>query len=157
EVEDRGGGTNAIEAVGALLRAGGAVGGEFVPKVVRALGPQATADPDPPMPQKVDLDEPARVAVRDMLRRDVRALIGLDLAVRRGAEDGVHQMRVTARRLRSILKTFRPLLDPEWATSLRSELSWLADSLGEARDHEVLLHRLTAQLDELPADLVVGP
>jgi CHAD domain-containing protein len=157
EVENRGGGYAAIDAVGALLRAGGAVGGEFVPKVVRALGPQATADPDPPLPQRVGLDEPARVAVRDMLRRDVRGLVGLDLAVRRGVEDGVHQMRITARRLRSVLKTFRPLLDPEWAGSLRRELSWLADSLGQARDHEVLLHRITAQLDELSADLIVGP
>ncbi len=157
EVEDRGGGLAAIEAVGALLRAGGAVGGEFVPKVVRALGPQATADPDPPLPGEVGLDEPAHVAIRDMLRRDVRRLIGLDLAVRREVDDGVHQMRVTVRRLRSLLKTFRPLLDPQWAGSLRRELGWLADSLGAARDHEVLLARLTSQLDTLPPDLIVGP
>ena len=107
EVEDRGGGEAAITAVGGLLRASGAVGGEFVPKVVRALGPQASAEPDPPMPGKVSLDEPARCAVREMLRRDVRRLIALDISVRRDAEDAAHQMRVTARRLRSILKTFR--------------------------------------------------
>jgi CHAD domain-containing protein len=157
EVEDRGGGYAAIEAVGSLLRAHGAVGGEFVPKVVRALGPQATADPDPPLPGEVSLDEPARVAVRDMLRRDVRRLITLDLSVRRGGDDAVHQMRVTARRLRSILKTFKPLLDPEWANSLRNELKWLADELGGARDNEVLLERLTRHLDEIPPELVVGP
>jgi CHAD domain-containing protein len=157
EVEDRGGGVEAIRAVGGLLRAGGAVGGEFVPKVIRALGPQATAPPDPPLPGVVDLDDPARVAIRDMLRRDVRRLIGLDLAVRRGQDDGVHQMRVTARRLRSLLKTFRPLLDPGWAGSLRKELSWLADELGAARDNEVLLERLCSQLEELPPELVVGP
>lgn len=157
EVEDRGGGESAIEAVGGLLRASGAVGGEFVPKVVRALGPQASADPDPPMPGKVGLDEPARCAVRDMLRRDVRRLIALDTSVRRDADDAAHQMRVTARRLRSILKTFKPLLDPEWANSLRGELSWLADSLSTTRDNEVLLDRLTRELDALPEDLVVGP
>jgi CHAD domain-containing protein len=157
EVEDRGGGLTAIEAVGGLLRASGAVGGEFVPKVVRALGPQASADPDPPMPGKIGLDEPARCAVRDMLRRDVRRLIALDTSVRREQEDATHQMRVTARRIRSILKTFKPLLDPQWAGSLRRELSWLADSLSTARDSEVLLARLTKDLDELPADLVIGP
>jgi CHAD domain-containing protein len=92
-----------------------------------------------------------------MLRRDVRRLIGLDLAVRRGVEDAVHQMRVTARRIRSSLKTFRPLLDPEWTGSLRDELSWLADELGGARDSEVLLDRLLGHLDDLPPDLVVGP
>jgi CHAD domain-containing protein len=157
EVEDRGGGVESIAAVGGLLRASGAVGGEFVPKVVRALGPQASAEPDPPMPGKVDLDEPARCAVRDMLRRDVRRLIALDTSVRRDAEDAVHQMRVTARRLRSILKTFKPLLDPEWAGSLRRELSWLADALSTSRDSEVLLERLMRDVNALPDDLVIGP
>jgi inorganic triphosphatase YgiF len=157
EVEDKGGGIEAIEAVGNVLRAGGAVGGEFLPKVVRALGPQATADPDPPLPAPVGLDEPASCGVRDVLRRNVRALITHDVAVRREQPDAVHQMRVTARRLRSALKTFAPLLDPEWATALRTELKWLADSLAGARDSEVLLARLMRDLDELPEPLVIGP
>ncbi|HTW21040.1 MAG TPA: CHAD domain-containing protein, partial [Mycobacteriales bacterium] len=130
---------------------------EFLPKVVRALGPQATADPDPPLPAPVGLDEPARCGVRDMLRRNVRALISYDVAVRRNTPDAVHQMRVTARRLRSGLKTFGPLLDPEWATSLRTELKWLADSLAGARDNEVLLERLLRDLDRVPTQLVLGP
>jgi CHAD domain-containing protein len=157
EVEDKGGGLASIEAVGNVLRAGGAVGGEFLPKVVRALGPQATADPDPPMPGPVPLDEPARVGVRDVLRRNVRALITHDVEVRREQPDAVHQMRVTTRRLRSALKTFGPLLDPEWALALRAELKWLADSLAGARDSEVLLARLTRDLDDLPESLVIGP
>jgi CHAD domain-containing protein len=157
EVEDRGGGVPAIEAVGAVLRAGGAVGGEFLPKVVRALGPQATADPDPPLPAPVGLDEPAHCAVRDVLRRNVRSLITHDVAVRRELPDAVHQVRVTARRLRSALKTFGPLLDPEWAAPLRSELKWLADAMAGARDSEVLLERLLSDLRELPEPLVVGP
>jgi CHAD domain-containing protein len=157
EVEDRGGGTDSIEAVGDVLRAAGAVGGEFVPKVVRALGPQATAPPDPPLPDAVDLDEPAHRAVRDVLRRSVRVLIGCDVAVRRDQPDAVHQLRVIARRLRSALKLFAPILDPQWSDSLRVELKWLADSLAGARDSEVLLARLTADLDELPTELVIGP
>jgi CHAD domain-containing protein len=157
EVEDRGGGIDSIEAVGDVLRVAGAVGGEFVPKVVRALGPQATAAPDPPLPDAVDLDAPAHRAVRDVLRRSVRILIVCDVAVRRDRPDAVHQLRVIARRLRSALKLFAPILDPEWADSLRVELKWLADSLAGARDSEVLLARLIADLDELPADLVIGP
>jgi CHAD domain-containing protein len=157
EVEDCGGGIEAIEAVGSVLRAHGAVGGEFLPKVVRALGPQATSDPDPPLPAAVGLDEPARCAVRDVLRRNVRALITFDVAVRRDQPDAVHQLRVNARRMRSILKSFGPLLDPEWAASLRAELKWLADALAGARDSEVLLDRLTRDLDDLPDELVVGP
>jgi CHAD domain-containing protein len=157
EVEDRGGGLGLLENVGVVLRAAGAVGGEFVPKVVRALGPQATADPDPPKPAPVDLRDPARSAVQAVLRRYVRILMSHDPAVRRGLPDGVHQMRVAARRIRSALKTFAPLVDTDWAKSLRQELAWLADGLGEARDTEVMLARLHAELDALPPDAVVGP
>jgi CHAD domain-containing protein len=157
EVEDEGGGFGVLEDVGTVLRTAGAVGGEFVPKVVRALGPRATADPDPPKPSAVEPKDPARLAVQSILRRYVRAFMANDQLVRRGGDDGVHQMRVAARRLRSALKTFRPLLDADWAQSLRDELSWVADSLGGARDAEVLLARLIADLDDLPPHLVVGP
>lgn len=157
EVEDTGGGIGVLEDVGTVLRSAGAVGGEFVPKVVRALGPRATAEPDPPKPAAVELDEPARLALQAILRRYVRAFMTNDQSVRRGADDGVHQMRVAARRLRSALKTFGPLVDSDWAQSLRTELGWVADSLGGARDAEVLLARLVKELDALPPELVVGP
>jgi CHAD domain-containing protein len=156
EVEDAGGGVDTLTAVGNVLRSTGAVGGEFVPKVVRALGPQATADPDPPRPAPVNLDEPARLAIQAILRRYVRVFMAQDPAVRRGLPDGVHQMRVAARRLRSALKTFAPLVDDVWAKSLRGELKWVADALGAARDSEVLLARLLRDIDALPPADVVG-
>lgn len=62
--------------------------------------------------------------------------------VLRDEEDSVHQMRVTARRLRSVLATHRPLVDPERAEPARQELKWLGDLLGEVRDAEVLHERL---------------
>jgi CHAD domain-containing protein len=157
EVESVDGDLSLLQAVGTLLRAAGAVGGEFVPKVVRALGPQATAEPDPPPPGTVDLRAPGRLAVQAILRRYVRAFMAQDLRVRRGQQDSIHQMRVSARRLRSALKTFGPLVDDVWAKSLREELAWVADSLGRARDGEVLLHRVLAALDHLPPELVLGP
>ncbi|MBV9293330.1 MAG: CYTH and CHAD domain-containing protein [Frankiales bacterium] len=156
EVEDAGGGLDVLQAVGTVLRTAGAVGGEFVPKVVRALGPQATADPDPPKPAPVNLSDPARDAIQAILRRYVRAFMTQDPAVRRGLPDSVHQMRVAARRLRSALKTFGPLVDDVWAKSLRAELKWVADSLGAARDNEVLLARLLTAIDALPPEDVVG-
>jgi CHAD domain-containing protein len=146
-----------LRAVGDRLRSRGAVGGDFMPKVVRALGPQATAEPDPPRADHVALDEPAHDAVRSILRRYVRTLIAQDVALRRGGDDAVHKMRVAARRLRSALHTFAPLLDDQWTAGLRDELKWLADSLGQARDSEVQLERLLADLERLPPELVVGP
>jgi len=156
EVEDAGGGIAVLQSVGDVLRAAGAVGGEFVPKVVRALGPRATGEPDPPQPEPVDLDDPARLAIVAILRRYVRAFMAQDPAVRRDRPDSIHQMRVAARRLRSALKTFGPLVDDVWAKSLREELKWVADSLGAARDNEVLLARLTRDIDELSPEVVLG-
>ncbi|MGC4855771.1 CHAD domain-containing protein [Micromonospora sp. DT4] len=58
---------------------------------------------------------------------------------------------VACRRLRSDLRTFRPLVRRSWARPLRDELRWLAGVLGEARDAEVLRERLrrTATADPL--------
>jgi CHAD domain-containing protein len=67
----------------------------------------------------------------------------------------VHQMRVGCRRLRSDLRTFKPLLDPSWADNLRAGASWLAEVLGAARDAEVLrarLHRTAAADPTAPLD-----
>jgi CHAD domain-containing protein len=62
----------------------------------------------------------------------------LDAAVRRDEADGVHQMRVTTRRLRAALQAF-PMILPQPATAgLRDELRWLGQVLGDARDAEVL-------------------
>jgi CHAD domain-containing protein len=57
---------------------------------------------------------------------------------------------VATRRLRSDLRTFGPLLDPEWATGLELDLKWLADDLGKIRDADVLLARFRATISDHP-------
>ncbi|MGZ4589903.1 MAG: CYTH and CHAD domain-containing protein [Actinomycetes bacterium] len=154
EVEDRGGGSRVLDDVGARLRGAGAVQGEFQPKVVRALGESASAPPDPPLPQPVSRRDPARVLVAAALRQHVHHLLDNDVVVRgRLDDDGVHQMRVAARRLRSVLLDFASLLDAEWAAHLRSELQWLGQQLSPARDLQVVAARLAAAIDELPEEL----
>ncbi|WP_055490790.1 CYTH and CHAD domain-containing protein [Streptomyces sp. TP-A0356] len=91
------------------------------------------------------------------LREQVRALVDLDPAVRRGAPDSVHRMRVTCRRLRGALRSYRSVLDREAVEPIRKELKWLAGQLGPERDHEVLSERLSARVRELPGELVLGP
>jgi CHAD domain-containing protein len=150
EVEDTGGGPDVIAQVATLLLDAGAVGGEFVPKVVRALGPRATAPPEPPAPAPVAPRDPAHDVIAAALRRYTRALMAEDLRVRRNQPDAVHQMRVATRRLRSTFETFSPLLDATWAKSLHAELGWLAGVLGVARDAEVLNERVMAAASELP-------
>ena len=51
-------------------------------------------------------------------------------------------MRVATRRLRAFLRAARPLLDLEWAESLREELAWLGSALGPVRDLDVLIEHL---------------
>jgi CHAD domain-containing protein len=88
-----------------------------------------------------------------VIAQSVSALLYHDPLVRTsGDPEAVHQARVATRKLRSHLRTFGPLLDPEWTEPLRSELGWLALGLGEVRDREVLLERLRERAKSLPAN-----
>lgn len=53
--------------------------------------------------------------------------------------EGVHQMRVAVRRLRSAFVLFRKILGRENSVALLVELSWLGDVLGKARDLDVFI------------------
>jgi inorganic triphosphatase YgiF len=154
EVESRDGTDTEIAAVVAALVESGAVEGGLPSKAVRALGPAATAPPDVPTPKSVGAvgpKEPAGNAVRAHLAKNATAFLAQDLRVRRGLPDSVHQMRVAARRLRSGLKVFAPLVDPAWAGRLRDELKWFASELGQVRDLEVLEDRMLRDLAALPS------
>jgi CHAD domain-containing protein len=157
EVERKAGKAKLLDRVEVVLRDAGATVGEFTPKHVRALGPAALLAADWPgaadrLPRRPTVGEVVRVAVQ----RDIARIVTHDPLVRLRATVGnddtaVHQMRVGCRRLRSDLRTFAPLLDRTWSNALRTELAWLADMLGGARDAEVLRARLraTAELDPL--------
>ncbi|ROP27235.1 CHAD domain-containing protein [Pseudokineococcus lusitanus] len=151
-----------LRGVVARLRAAGARRPEGT-AAERVLGRLASAPADVPRPGRVRASDPAGRLVRAHLATQVRALVAADVAVRRGEDDAVHQVRVAARRLRSGLRAFRPLLDRGWADDLRAELGWLAGELGRARDAEVLAARLEDDLAALPGPVagaareVVGP
>src|SRR5438105_6166939 len=137
-------------AVVERLRDAGAGAPDKTPKVVRALGPRAL-EPLPGLVTAVGPDstmgEVVRVAVGNALAR----IVAHDPGVRLGDDpEDVHQARVGTRRLRSDLRTFRPLLVEDWSEPLRDELSWLADALGTVRDADVLTERLRRQAAELP-------
>ena len=111
----------------------------------RALG-------DPPAPAAASAD-PIHRAVAE----HVTELIAWDRAVRADEWDSVHQMRVTTRKLRSLLKESEEsfgITDDDW---ILDELRQLAAILGIARDAEVLAEKYRQSLDGLPAELVRGP
>lgn len=153
------GGDDLLGRVGALLTEAGAVSGEFTPKVMRALGPRSAGAPELAAPDKPGRLASAGDAVTFALRQTVRRLLDYDIKVRRAEEDAVHQLRVSCRRLRSDLRTFGPLVEPEWAAGVTGELRWVAAALGGPRDAEVLRERLRATahadpLSTLDADAV---
>lgn len=55
--------------------------------------------------------------------------------------EGVHQMRVALRRLRSALAVFRSIASRESCNDLLTELRWITDLLGKARDLDVFLEQ----------------
>jgi CHAD domain-containing protein len=99
------------------------------------------------------LDDPVHCAVSEELDN----LLTWDRAVRADVDDSVHQMRVTTRKIRSLLQSSEStfgLSDDAW---ILDELRQLASVLGIARDAEVLAEKYEAALDELPEELVRGP
>jgi CHAD domain-containing protein len=88
--------------------------------------------------------------VRSALAGSTIKLVSEDPIVRLGEDpEGVHRTRVAARRLRSDLRTFLPLLDRDWAEALRDELTWLGRLLGPVRDAEVLGARLEDDVGDM--------
>ncbi|NKR26332.1 CHAD domain-containing protein [Rhodococcus hoagii] len=83
-------------------------------------------------------------------------LVSLAVDVRADADDSVHQMRVSTRRLRSLLGSYKHAFPSEATRTARAELRWLGSVLGKARDAEVLAERFSALIDAQPGDLVVG-
>lgn len=90
----------------------------------------------------------AEGCLAQVVENEPAASLGLD-------PEGVHQLRVGARRLRSALGFFAPVLPPRARAALRDELRWLAGALGPARDLDVLatelLDPLLAQRPDDPA------
>ncbi|MFB6891002.1 CHAD domain-containing protein, partial [Kitasatospora sp. NPDC056327] len=98
----------------------------------------------------------AGAVVLEAFRARLGELLALDAAVRRDEPDSVHRMRVTARRLRSLLKANRRLFDRQGVERPTAELRWLGQVLGRARDQEVLGERLVALVDAVPVALRDG-
>lgn len=69
-------------------------------------------------------------------------------AVRKGNSEGVHQMRVGLRRLRAAISVFMELVDGQQTDALKSELRWLTDQMGPARDLDVFIHETLEPLEE---------
>ena len=138
-----------LDALVERLRQAGAGAPDQTAKYVRALAPESALTPEIVVADLGD-DATAGDVVRRAIALSVIRLIRHDAVVRLDEDpEGVHQARVATRRIRSDLRTFRPLVDEAWSSALRDELGWLAGLLGEVRDGDVLLERLRDRVAEL--------
>jgi CHAD domain-containing protein len=72
--------------------------------------------------------------------------------LREGKPEASHKIRVACRRSRSMLRTYRPLLDGEWADDLAAQIAEFTELVAPERDIEVVRERLLLALDELSDD-----
>ncbi len=153
EIESHGIDRPALDRIAATLEDAGASPPEHVPKAVRALGSKAKLPPDVVPPEGLSPRDPAAHAVQGAIAASVLRILSNDPGSRLGDVEPVHQMRVGARRLRSDLRTFAPLVDEEWADRLRDELRWLGQVLGQVRDLDVMSARLHSAAEDLGRDI----
>lgn len=155
EVELTGGERRLLHAAGKRLRDAGLRPAARATKLERALAdglPRTSGGGD-----RLRGGSPSGEVVLAYLDRQAARLKAFDTAVRRDEPDAVHQMRVTARRLRSTLQSFPMIWPPSATDHLKDELKWLGQVLGDARDAEVLSEYFRAGLAWTPAELVLGP
>lgn len=97
----------------------------------------------------------ARRVVLVLVRHHATRLWSFEPTARAGVDpEGVHQMRVQARRLRTILRMFRDVLPRRVADDLRRRLAALGAKLGAERDADVLsvlLLGLAERIDDAAA------
>lgn len=153
EVELADGVPELLDRVDAVMAAAGISAAAAPSKLARVLGDRVTPASPGPAPTRTG---PAGVVLQARLAEQVAALKRRDVDVRLDLQEGVHQLRVSMRRLRSALATFRPLVDRTRTDPLRDELKWIAGLLGEARDAEVMAQRLDSQVAQMPVELVMG-
>ena len=75
------------------------------------------------------LQQIGRICLRTLLQNEPAALADLP--------EGVHQMRVASRRLRSFLSAMKRMLPAQQYGAVNDELKWLANALGPARNWDV--------------------
>jgi CHAD domain-containing protein len=173
EVELVDGDVALLDAVTDALVAAGIRPSDSPSKLSRVLaGRLAALTPAPPAPAPADPQPSAKgkkgkkggdpgpaaaTVVLGAVRAQVQALQVADIGVRTGDPEGVHDLRVACRRLRSILAAFRPVLDRTATDPVRDELQWIGGALSGARDGEVALEHLRAVVAAQPVELVRGP
>ncbi|MGH6779719.1 MAG: CHAD domain-containing protein [Bradyrhizobium sp.] len=142
ELELKRGSASAVYELALGLAAHGPVRPSIRSKAARGFDLAADRPPAAKRPRKLRLDPAIRLedAFAAILRSCFRQLLQSLPAAEDGRNpEGIHQLRVALRRLRSALDLMRPVGSSSKADSLRSKAKWLAQSLSAARDWDIFL------------------
>lgn len=152
EVELVNGSAAVLDRVERRLRKAGARPSPDASKLARTLGTDLAARRRPPSRPRTAGD-----VLAAYLASQVDTILSHDPLVRLADhdDDTVHKMRVGVRRIRSLLRTHRRILDRDRIAPIDAELKWLADALGEVRDLEVQRARFAGRLAALSRTGVV--
>jgi CHAD domain-containing protein len=100
-------------------------------------------------PAWVRPEDPAALALRAYATTQARAFLDADPRAGHLMPDRGREMRVAARRLRSMLGVFGSLVEGDWARGLADELRWIGGVLAGESERRAVLERLERDLDEL--------
>lgn len=109
-------------------------------------------------PVRLKKEASAGEAFVSVARNCIEQMRANEACVRRGRDpEGVHQMRVAARRLRALLACYRDCLAREPHAILSASLGWLLRRLGPAREWDVFIAETLDPLDALwPDETALG-
>ena len=92
-------------------------------------------------------------AFETLLRHNLTHILANERAAREGHDpEGVHQVRLAVRRLRSVLSLFRSVVPAETVVALNEELRWLAGEFAPARNLDVFVDELLRPVQAAFAD-----
>ncbi len=149
EIELVGGSAQVLYEIAERLRAVAPLRLGAMPKAARG---HMLLTGEPPRPRKagrIVLERAATVAdaMQTVFRRCIAHALANEVPARIGADiEGVHQLRVALRRLRSALSLFAPALPEAGRQRWVDEARWLLGCLGPCRDLDVLGEELLPSL-----------
>jgi inorganic triphosphatase YgiF len=145
EIELKHGGLDDVEALAHLLQTRFGLTPSADSKFERGLtllyGNRVAAAMRPSLPSA---DDSLAAGVRKLLALHLARLRRNDPGTRLGHDpEALHDMRVAVRRLRAVLRLFRATIPARSRDAIEGELSWLGGCLGNVRDLDVQIGRLS--------------
>jgi inorganic triphosphatase YgiF len=115
-------------------------------RLKEGLPPQASK----PSEMRLNADGPTIEALCAIIEETLGHLLTNQPVALAGDPEGVHQVRVAVRRIRSALRLFSPHLEQHAKRLFEDELRHAGQTIGEARDWDVFCDEILAQVSETP-------